>query len=198
MTAASARRAEIDRRYKAKRADKPPISMTALRIADLRRLFLSRWGRTLPDGDDGRDDALIMAHHIVRRQGDPRRNIRNWIELQCPWMSEEETGAIIDRVTANPIRWRADKLAQRLHLTEAERRRLGITTIGAIDMSRAERKQARKLRQRQRMRGRRKARGAKPRAEYEANSINRTKPWIAAGISRRTWYRQRGTSPCAP
>lgn len=29
---------------------------------------------------------------------------------------------------------------------------------------------------------------ALPRAEYEANSISRAKPWEALGISRTTWY----------
>lgn len=29
---------------------------------------------------------------------------------------------------------------------------------------------------------------AMPRAEYEANSYSRTKPWEHFGISRRTWY----------
>jgi hypothetical protein len=197
MTAASARRAEIDRRYKAKRADKPPVSLAALRIAELRRLFTARYGRTLPDDDAGRDDVQVMAHHIARRQGDAGKRIRSWIELQAPWMSEREIADLVDRVTARPIRWRADKLAQRLHLTEAERRRLRICTIGSIDVTKAERKLARKLRQRQRDRARRRARGAKPRTEYEATSVNRTKPWLALGISRATWYRTRETSASA-
>jgi hypothetical protein len=37
---------------------------------------------------------------------------------------------------------------------------------------------------------------ATPRAEYEANSISRTKPWEALAISRTTWYRQ--GKPTAP
>lgn len=31
---------------------------------------------------------------------------------------------------------------------------------------------------------------AQPRAEYEAQSIERAKPWEALGISRTTWYRR--------
>jgi hypothetical protein len=143
MTTASARRAEIDRRYKAKQADKPPVSLAALRIAELRRLFTARYGRTLPDDDAGRDDIVVMAHHLARRQGDARRNIRNWIELHAPWMAADEIASTTAYVTTNPIRWRADKLATRLHLTEAERRRLRICTIGAIDVTKAERKLAR-------------------------------------------------------
>jgi hypothetical protein len=31
---------------------------------------------------------------------------------------------------------------------------------------------------------------AEPRADYEARSVEQTKPWVALGISRRTWYRR--------
>lgn len=34
------------------------------------------------------------------------------------------------------------------------------------------------------------AEGVQPRAEYEANSLERTRPWEALGMSRRTWYRK--------
>lgn len=197
MTAATARHAEIKRRYKSKQVEKPPISITALRVAELRRLFFARCGRTLPDDDSGRDDVLVMSHHLALRQGDSVRLIRNWIELHAPWMLQGEADKLIRYVVARPIRWSADKLAQRVRLTEAERRRLRICTIGAVDMNKEERKQARKLRQRQRDRARRRARGARPRGEYEAASANRLKPWIAAGVSRRSWYRRRGTSPHA-
>jgi FixJ family two-component response regulator len=36
---------------------------------------------------------------------------------------------------------------------------------------------------------------SRPRAEYEANSLSRTRPWEAMGISRRTWYRRGKTTP---
>lgn len=36
---------------------------------------------------------------------------------------------------------------------------------------------------------------ALPRAEYEANSISRAKPWDSMGISRRTWYRHGKPTP---
>ena len=36
---------------------------------------------------------------------------------------------------------------------------------------------------------------ALPRAEYEANSISRSKPWEALGMSRATWYNKGKPSP---
>ena len=92
---------------------------------------------------------------------------------------------------AKPLRWRADKLAARLGLTDAERRRLRITTIGAVDKARDARQAERTARKREAEKLRRQAQGVRNRAEYQAGSANRTKPWLACGISRATWYRQR-------
>jgi hypothetical protein len=104
-------------------------------------------------------------------------------------MSKQEIAAITTKVIAKPIRWRADKLGIRLRLTEAERTRLGITTIGSIEVTKAERAKRRRERDRLRRQSQLRAQGAKPRADYEANSISRTKPWERLGMSRRTWYR---------
>jgi hypothetical protein len=182
------RHAEIALRYKPQQRERP--SMAALRVADLRRLFVARYGHFLPDDDAGREDARIMAHCLARHPVDPRRRIAAWLELWAPWMISAEAGTLITTVMAKPLRWRADKLlAARLNLTEAERQRLGITTIGAIDLPKAERTKRRKHEARLRDQRRRRARGGKTRHEYEAKSLSRTKPWAALGISRRTWYR---------
>lgn len=186
--------AEIDRRYKRKRRRFGPPSMAALRVRDLTKLFAARYGETFPDDDAGRDDARIMAHHLSGLSGDPRKNIGEWLRWRCPWMSLIEADAVVTEATMRPRRWRADKLAWRLHLIEADRAELGITTIGSIDVDKAERARRRKDHDRKRKRQQREARGAKARAEYEAKSINRTKPWTALGISRATWYRRRETS----
>jgi hypothetical protein len=36
---------------------------------------------------------------------------------------------------------------------------------------------------------------ALPRTEYEANSLTRSKPWEALGMSRATWYRKGKPAP---
>jgi hypothetical protein len=79
--------------------------------------------------------------------------------------------------------------------TEVERHPLGITTIGAIDVTKEERKARRHHRARDGDELRRRRKGAKPRADYEANSISRTKPWLALGMSRASWYRAGKTTP---
>ena len=57
-----------------------------------------------------------------------------------PWMQEAERAELIAAVVAKPLRWRADKLAARVGLTAAERERLNIRTIGAVDLDKAARK----------------------------------------------------------
>jgi len=189
MATATVRHADISRRYKRKQ----PFNMAMLRVAELHRLFRDRYDGgdcyELPPDDSGRHDLHLLLHHLVNLHGDPQR-MHKAIKARAPWLQPDEADKKIRSVFAQPIKWRADTLAKELGLTESTRSRLQIRTIGSVDMTRAERKQARRLRQRQRDRARRRALGAKS----QANSINRTKPWLAAGISRATWYRQRETS----
>ena len=193
-SALQGRRAEIDRRYgNAKVAKRQAVSMSALRLADLRRVYAARYGRTLPDDDAGRDDVLILVHHLYwagPAEGAGKR-IRAGCEIAAPWMTSPEVAELHAKVVNRPLRYKADTLAKKLNLTEAERQRLHIRTIGAVDMTKAERLEARKLRDRQTKRAKRRAQGARSRTEYEAKSISRTKPWEAEGISRKTWYKRR-------
>jgi hypothetical protein len=188
MSTVAARHAEIARRYKFGKGERAPVSLAALRTAQLRRLFTARYGHVLPDDDAGRDDALIMVHHLANRP-DAERQIGSWLTLWAPWMTSSEAAILTAKVLGKPLRWRADTLANLLHLTEAERHRLRITTIGACDLTKAERLGRRRLHARLRKQERRRAAGAKPRVDYEANSISRTKPWEMFQMSRASWYR---------
>jgi hypothetical protein len=164
-------------------------SAAVLRIAELRRLYRSRSGHELPHDDAGKADARIMAHHLGKRPN-AVRNISLWCGLWTPWMSEPEIAALTSEVLATPRRWRADTLGNRLGLREAERRRLRIVTIGSIEVTKAERLKRRRERGRGRDEARRRSKGAKPRREYEANSISRAKPWERLGISDLVSARQ--------
>ncbi|MGH6672349.1 MAG: hypothetical protein ACRECV_10310 [Xanthobacteraceae bacterium] len=168
------------------------FSFAARRVNELNLFFIARYGHTLPDDDAAAADIVLMLHHLARMPIAAPKQMHYWVKLRAPWMHPDEAEKLIGRVIAFPLKFRADTLGKRLGLTEVERSRLGIRTIGSIDMTAAERKQARRLRQRQRDRARRRDRGAKPRADWlQANSISREKPWEALGIKRRTWYRRR-------
>jgi len=182
-----AKHREIAIRY---RNGRKPLSMAALRCAEIDRLLVARYGTVLPADDAGAEDARIMAHHLALMSGDPRRRITAWTGKRTPWMAPDAAERLIEQTIAKPLRWRADKLGKLLNLVEADRRRLGITTIGAADVTKEQRAAARKARKREAMQRRRRNAGAKPRSEYEAAAAGHGKPWEAEGVSRATWYRR--------
>lgn len=177
-------------RQKGKRKRSTPMQIVALRIADLSTLFRSRYGITLPDDDAGRDDIRLAVDHLAAL-AHPARAITRWLETWAPWMTLAEHREVIADGIADQRHWKADALAWRLRLTREERMQLGITTIGAIDHGKAARTKRRKDLDRERKAAKRRAAGAKPRAAYEGGSLEQSKPWLAEGISRRTWYRRR-------
>lgn len=186
------KRAEIKERYRRK---SHRVSMAALRVTELQRLRRARYPQGIPDTADGRVLVRVIVHHLAVLQGDQRRRITGWLDEHAPWMTMGEAHELLAEIVTKPRRWRADRLAWRLKLIEADRKALRITTIGAIDADKAERAKRRKERDRAMKAAARQAAGSVSRAHYEALSIASTKPWIAEGISRRTWYRRRGTGP---
>jgi MT-A70 len=153
-----ARHTEIARRYawqaqqRRKRRDEKPDParlLTLIRMRELERLFERRYGRLLPDDDAGRDDLIVAAHHIALLRGDVIKHIVDWARAWAPWMPSAEAERLAERVAAEPRKWTADTLAWRLRLSWAERTDLRITTIGAFDMSKAEREVERKRRRRE-------------------------------------------------
>lgn len=184
---AKAKHREIAVRY---RQGRKPISMSAIRCAELNRLFTHRYGDIVPDDDAGRDDIRIMVHHLALMSGDQIKRIDVWLTEHAPWMAPDAAQMLIDQAIAKPLRWRADKLAVRLNLTAADRARLRIRTIGAVDMTKAQREAASKVRKRKAEAEQRRSKGVVPRQQYEATAVGHGKPWLAEGLSRATWYRR--------
>lgn len=165
------------------------MQIVTLRLNDLAKLFRSRYGITLPDDDAGRDDLEVAINHLASLAR-PRKHMSDWIDLWAPWLTGQEQRQMVGDAIANTQHWKADQLAWRLRLTAQERRMLGITTIGAIDENKAARTKRRKRLDRERKAKARRAKGAKPRKDYEAQSVEAQMPWIDEGISRATWYRR--------
>lgn len=92
-----------------------------------------------------------------------------------------------------------DTYASKLGVTAKVRREAGATFVGAVDETAEDRSVRRKDMDRQYQAQKRQATGAVKRSEYEANSLTKTKPWEAAGVSRRTWYyRQKARDVASP
>jgi hypothetical protein len=144
-------------------------------------------------------DTDDLSTHLVPWAAHNRDSKR---PVEALMMTAARLGGHISAATAMEIvaaaqhmsdRMTADYLAKTLGVTYEERQRLGLTTIGSIDVDKEGRKERRKRRDREAHERRRRAQGAKPRSEYEANALSKAKPWLAAGISRRQWYRRRST-----
>jgi hypothetical protein len=188
------------RRYRRnKKRGRAPNSVVGLRMRDLETFFNDRYGPALPDDDAGRDELFIAANTLCWYADDPAPRIRAWAAQRAPWMREHDLDDMIDRIIARPLRWTADKLAQRLGLTDADRARLAISTIGSIDVSREQRLARRQEQQRIAKEIKRRLAGATPQDKLRARSAAHRKPWLALGISERTWYRRaaRGRSASA-
>jgi hypothetical protein len=138
------------------------------------------------DDDAGREDLRILLDHYA--YSNPQA-IQRVIKARAPWLTGSERESLIEQAGRY---WTSAALAEALRLTEAERIALGgVPTIGAIDVTPERRMELRKQRDTERKRQKRRAAKMQSRAQYlAANSISRTKPWLADNVSRATWYRQ--------
>lgn len=189
-----------DRHWRRRRKGKSRTggALHGLRMRDLEVVLQHRWGETLPDDDAGRDDAILVLHHLAHYAIDPRRKMQFWLGARCPWLDRAESAALIERAINKPRRYRADTLAAKLGLKAADRTMLGISTIGAVDFLKEKRMARRRERDRARKERERRNQGAKQRADYLANSLTKAQPWLAEGISRRTWERRRLRAVASP
>ena len=161
------------------RQRKRPHPKTNVRIADLERFIVDRYGPTLPNDDAGTDDALIMLHHLAHR-ADPERRMRAWLRERAPSFSKPLINRLITKAMRKPLKWKADKLAKVIGLDYATRTRLGITTIGAIDFGKTKRETRRMEQDAARHRELRAAAGATPHAMSEAR---RSHGWRSGSVT---------------
>lgn len=173
-----------------------------IRISELERIFSHWYGTFLPDDAEGRHMLAAYADSICFTAGSVLEKLVGFIRARAPW-ALPEAEAIAEAAELASVWQDADEMANRIRLSLADRDLLKVGTIGAVEVTKRQRKALQKKKRRDRETARRRAKGAKPRAEYEAQSISRAKPWEALGISGRTWYRRRAkeagvTSPCPP
>jgi hypothetical protein len=163
-----------------------------VRIGDLIKLFGARYGGgrlfVFPDDDAGREDLSILLEHYVRAKPSAVPRV---LRARAPWLTGVEQEDLLQLVIRSPRLWSAQALAIQLNLTEAERSRHDIRTIGAVDMTPEERNQQRKLQDRARKRKARRTKGAKSREQWlAAHSKSREKPWLALGMGRSAYYKR--------
>ncbi|PWJ80593.1 hypothetical protein C7441_112135 [Pseudaminobacter salicylatoxidans] len=174
-----------------RRSDWKP-SLELMRLREIEAIIFHRHGSILPETDDA--DLYIEAAAFAQSD----QNMIDWCRKWAPWAGEEIVGPIVEQAKKRSRMMRADGVAGLLRVTMKERDDLDLKTIGACDMAKGDRlalaKERKRARDRKRMQKKRSGKSRKDRQTYEAESAETLKPWEAEGISRRTWYRRRGTS----
>ncbi len=184
----------------------------AFRLADIIKLATKRRDRGLSVDPGNFVFALASTLGSVPAgpYGIPRRQrFLRWFGLDMEALSTSihraELGAfssselqtIIESVKRHnaahgPKLMSATATGELLAMTSAEREEFGIRQIEGVDEPRTDRiarqKEAKQQRDRERKRVQR---GRLPRPVYESRSLSSQKPWVAEGISRRTWERRR-------
>lgn len=178
-------------------------SPSLLRLREIERLINHRFRGPVPDPEDTDDRETALDYVRVAAFALTEQDIVSWCRVFALWATEADLVPIIAEAAKRRRMMRADGVAGLLHVTMAERLALKLKTIGAADMTRAERERFMKKRKREMDRKRdeqkRRAAGAKDRASFVAQSISTAKPWEALKMSRAKWYRlgkpTRETSP---
>jgi hypothetical protein len=164
-----------------------------LRAGELQRLFLHRWGPLLPDDQSGREDLWLLMLNASLATAEPEKKMNHVIDLWAPWMGDEERAGYVKHVWGLDLYQRIQtgrEIGNLLRLTNAERVKLKLWQFKPIDATDEELEAQRKARRLENKRAKRRAKGVRPREVYLAELASKPKPWIAEGISRRTWERR--------
>jgi hypothetical protein len=166
-----------------------PYAFEDERANELIALAHDLHGPTLPETPRVREQVFVIANYLT---GEPHR-FKAWLAEAVPWYDEDDADELLERLNRKRYRFRSAKLAELFAVTWERKKRLGIKTIAAPDTP-AEVIEAAKERQRERdkkcRRDQRRRQGKPTRAQYLAD-VKSKEPWVADGISRRTWYRRR-------
>jgi hypothetical protein len=170
-----------DRHKRGKHA--PPNSVRVLR--ELRKVFADRYdahGPAMPEGDDGAlDDFLILLNYVAMLgdYGALCTARARW----APWLDDAAFDAIVAEAVHSPLYLSPDALGERIGLSDAKRTELKIRSIGCVGWTAAERKARSEAKEAANQKAKRAAvRAARPASATE------TKPWIAHGMGRSTYY----------
>lgn len=145
------------------------------------------------DGNAAR--VLANALAVIYRDGGDMLMIRDLApdldpELAAVALNETDEAASAAGRSYRPMR--AGKAGVKICLILSEVTRLRIRTMWPVDETAAQRSarqvDAKRTADRERARAKR---GRMPRAAYLATALTASRPWEAAGVSRRTWERRR-------
>jgi hypothetical protein len=138
---------------------------------------------------EDRNRWLIAWHWHNPEAKDPIWSLMDRAKNMGGKINEAQASAITEEASITRMHRTADSLAKFLGVTFEQRQRLGLTTIGSVNVGRRARKELRKVQNRRAHEKRRRTQGIQSRAEYEANSV--AAQARKEGVSRMTIYRRR-------
>jgi hypothetical protein len=159
--------------------------------AAARRADIERFAREISIADSDDFPAFLIGWHWHNpKTKDAIGAVMEAARRMGGIITEQQAEAVVEEADSRPKIRDRDELAKYLGLTYAMRKKLDIRTIGACDVSARARKAIQKQERRKREAARRRASGAKCRADFLANSKTREAPWKRCGMSKATWYRR--------
>lgn len=138
--------------------------------------------------DDGLLYAEFAAAHAATVAVDPAAYMVRWAADWTLQVPANLAGRLADSFVVQPRKLTADEAGKALRVTIEERRGAGLTTIGALGETSADRKRRRKEREAERKAAVRAAAGRKSRAELALTSV--AAKAREEGVSRSTLYRR--------
>lgn len=174
-------------------------SLSLMRLREIEKIIRLRHGAVIPDPEDTDDVDLCIGYIRAAALSAPQQKLSDWCARFAPWALgrwDEISAKMQERPARRKRMLSADAAASLMWVTMRERAEFGLKTIGACDLTKAERKSVAQANKRERDRNRqerkRRELGMADRKSQQALSLATTKPWEAEGISRRTWfYRQK-------
>jgi hypothetical protein len=190
---APARKKSSRVQYHQRSKDKPRLNkwqlMAKRRMAELMSIFKDDFPGGLPHNERGKRFARYVIRTMAMFATFEERQL--WLHRYAGWLNADEQSDILNL----PPHWYSGAyLGDRLELYDAHRAQRNIRTIDAFDVTREERVTINRAKDQKRKEAARRSRGAKPREQYETQSLSRTQPWKSEGISRSTWERRRRKS----
>jgi hypothetical protein len=172
-------------RLKQRGKDKPYLTKAqkraARRVLELSRIYYQQYPNGLPHNGLGVKYAKYYCRTAAFLPDDRREQ---WLKRHAGWMDASTRDYIL---RLGPYWYSPQSLGDRLELYDEGRERCRAWSIEAIDVNEEQRRMINKEKDRKRKENRRRKDGAMPREQ----SLSRTKPWEAEGISRSTWERRR-------
>lgn len=170
------------------------FSPALMRLREIEKVIKHRHGSFIPD-PEGTDDRDVCTAYIKAAAfsltGQP---MPDWCRKWAPWATSADILDIVSQAETRKRMMTADGVAALLCVSWDERTKLNLTTIGACDMTAAERavmaKERKRERDRIRQEANRREEGRRDRKAHAETTLLHSKPWEKEGISRATWFRR--------